>query len=63
MVIFESGRAREVEYSLRLYTAHELGIMMQGAGLTVTEVSGHRAHRGAYFGSESPRMIMLAKKE
>ena len=62
MVIFESGRGREVDYSLRLYTAHELGMMLQQLGLRVIEASGHRAHRGAYFGSESPRLILLAEK-
>ena len=40
----------------------ELGMMLQQLGLRVIEASGHRAHRGAYFGSESPRLILLAEK-
>lgn len=62
MVIFESGRAREIEYSVRLYTANELGILLESRGLRVKEVSGHRATRGAYFGNESPQLIVLAEK-
>ncbi|MBM4376910.1 MAG: methyltransferase domain-containing protein [Deltaproteobacteria bacterium] len=62
MVIFENGRAREVEYSVRLYTANELVGLLESVGLQVLELSGHRAHRGAYFGNESPRLIALAQK-
>jgi SAM-dependent methyltransferase len=62
MVMFDNGRAREIEYTIRLYTAHELGRMLQQAGLKVAEVSGHRAHRGAFFGSESPRLIIVAER-
>ncbi len=62
MVIFESGRAREIEYSVRLYTANELGILLESRGLRVTEISGHRSTRGAYFGNESPQIIILAEK-
>jgi len=62
MVIFESGRAREIEYSVRLYTVNELGILLESRGLRVTEVSGHRSTRNAYFGNESPQIIILAEK-
>lgn len=62
MVMFESGKSREIEYGIRLYTLHELGRLLQRCGFRVLEVSGHRAHRGAYFGSESPRLIITAER-
>lgn len=62
MVIFENGRAKEVEYSMRLYSASDLVHLLESSGLRVIELSGHRAHRGAYFGNESPRLIALAEK-
>src|SRR5690606_7784407 len=52
MVLFETGKSREIEIAIRLYTLHELGRLLHKVGFKVVEVSGHRAHRGAYFGSE-----------
>lgn len=62
MVLFDNGRSREIESTMRLYTLHELGRLMQKVGFKVLEVSGHRAHRGAYFGNESPRMIISTRR-
>ena len=56
------GRTRELEYSIRLYTLNELGKMLHEAGFRVVEISGHPATPGAFFGSESPRLIVLAEK-
>jgi ubiquinone/menaquinone biosynthesis C-methylase UbiE len=61
-VMFEDGRAREIEYSIRLYALHELGKMLHDAGFKVVEVTGHPAHPGVFFGSESPRIIILAER-
>jgi SAM-dependent methyltransferase len=61
-VMFEDGRSRELDYSLRLYGLHELGKMLHEAGFKVTEVTGHPAHPGVFFGSESPRLIILAER-
>jgi SAM-dependent methyltransferase len=61
-VLFETGRSREIEYSMRMYSLHELGRMLHGCGFRVLEVSGHRAHPGTYFGSESPRIIVAAER-
>jgi hypothetical protein len=47
---------------MRLYTLHELGRLLHKVGFRVLEVSGHRAHRGAYFGSESPRTIVTSRR-
>jgi SAM-dependent methyltransferase len=58
----EDGRQSNAEYSLRLYSLHELGHLMQQLGLRVIEVSGQEAIRGAFFGSQSPRILMLAER-
>jgi SAM-dependent methyltransferase len=61
-VMFEDGRARECEYSIRLYALHELGKILHDAGFKVLEVTGHPAHPGVFFGAESPRIIVLAER-
>lgn len=61
-VMLPDGRSRENEYSIRLYTLHELGKMLHDAGFRVVEISGHSATPGAFFGSDSPRLIVLAEK-
>ena len=61
-VMFEDGRAREIEYSIRLYALNELGKMLHEAGFKVIEITGHPAHPGVFFGSESPRIIVLAER-
>jgi SAM-dependent methyltransferase len=61
-VLFQTGRSRELEYSIRMYSLHELGRVLHQSGFRVLEVSGHRAHPGAYFGSESPRLIIAAER-
>jgi SAM-dependent methyltransferase len=61
-VMFEDGRSRECDYSIRLYGLHELGRMLHDTGFKVVEVTGHMAHPGVFFGSESPRIIVLAER-
>ncbi|AKT44032.1 methyltransferase domain-containing protein [Chondromyces crocatus] len=61
-VMFEDGRSRELDYSIRIYNLHELGKILHEAGFKVTEVTGHPAHPGVFFGSESPRLIILAER-
>jgi SAM-dependent methyltransferase len=61
-VMFEDGRSRELDYSIRIYGLHELGKLLHEAGFKVTEVTGHPAHPGVFFGSESPRLIVLAER-
>jgi ubiquinone/menaquinone biosynthesis C-methylase UbiE len=62
MVMFDTGKSKEMESSIRLYTLHEMGRLLHKVGFKVLEVSGHRAHRGAYFGVESPRMIIVSER-
>lgn len=59
-IMIEDGTSREVEYSVRLYSLHEIGKILHEAGFKVVEVSGHPATAGAFFDSESPRLITLA---
>jgi SAM-dependent methyltransferase len=63
MVILEDGRTRELDYSIRLYTLHELGRMLHDVGFKVTEVSGHPATPGVFMGADSPRLIVLCEKD
>ncbi|HTJ84989.1 MAG TPA: methyltransferase domain-containing protein [Polyangiaceae bacterium] len=60
--MFEGGLSRELEYSIRLYSLHELGKMLHEVGFKVVEVTGHPAHPGVFFGTESPRLIVLAER-
>ncbi len=61
-VIMEQGGARELEFGMRLYSLNELGCLLNDVGFRVTEISGHLAHPGAFFGYESSRIIFLAEK-
>ena len=61
-VMLEDGRTRELDFSIRLYGLHELGKVLHEAGFKVLEVSGQIATPGVFFGSESPRSIILAER-
>ncbi|MEM7608863.1 MAG: hypothetical protein AAF411_26245, partial [Myxococcota bacterium] len=61
-VILDDGRQRENGYSLRLYSAHELGKLLHTAGFRVTEFSGRIATPGVYFGAASPRLMIGAER-
>lgn len=62
-IMLEDGRSREIEYSMRVYSLHELGKILHDNGFTVREVSGRLASPGVFFGNESPRAIILAEKK
>ena len=61
-LMLDDGRSRETEYSMRIYSLHELGRILHEHGFKVTEVSGRVATPGVFFGNESPRTIILAEK-
>ncbi len=61
-VILDQGKQRENEYSLRLYSLHELGQLLHAQGFRVTEVSGREALPGVFFGNESPNVIIVAER-
>jgi SAM-dependent methyltransferase len=61
-VILDSGRQTENEYSLRLYSLHELGQLLNGIGFRVKDVSGRDALPGVFFGQESPSLLIVAER-
>lgn len=61
-VILDDGRQRENSYSLRLYSAHEVGKILHLQGFRVAEFSGRLATPGVFFGATSPRMMILAER-
>ncbi|MBI2395491.1 MAG: methyltransferase domain-containing protein [Deltaproteobacteria bacterium] len=61
-MMMEDGRQREIEYTIRLYALHELGKLLHDNGFRVAEASGDTSTPGHYFGSESPRILILAEK-
>ncbi|MEM9190082.1 MAG: methyltransferase domain-containing protein [Myxococcota bacterium] len=61
-VILDSGRQRESYYSVRLFSFHELGKILHEQGYRVAQVSGHESTPGAFFGADSPRMIVVAER-
>lgn len=61
-MIFDDGRQREFEYSMRLYSLHELGQVLHEAGFRILEVSGAPRTPGAFFGPTSRELIILAQK-
>ena len=61
-MMLDDGRSREIEYSMRVYSLHELGKVLHDHGFKVCEVSGRVATPGVFFGNESPRTIILAEK-
>jgi SAM-dependent methyltransferase len=61
-VMLDDGRSREIEYSIRVYSLHELGKILHEQGFKVREVSGRVETPGVFFGDESPRTIILAEK-
>jgi len=62
-LMLDDGRTREIEYSMRIYSLHELGKILHDHGFKVCEVSGRIATPGVFWGHESPRTIILAEKK
>ena len=61
-IVFEDGRQLEQEISIRLYSLHEVGKLLHGAGFRVLQVSGGMAGRGRFFGKDSRQIIVVAEK-
>jgi SAM-dependent methyltransferase len=61
-IMLDDGRKREFEYSMRLYSLHELGKVLHDVGFRVVEVSGETVTPSIFFESESPRIIILVEK-
>ena len=61
-LMMDDGRTKEIEYSILIYSLHELGKMLHDNGFRVAEVSGRTGTPGVFFGCESPRTLILAEK-
>jgi SAM-dependent methyltransferase len=61
-MMLDDGRSQEIEYSMRIYSLHELGRVLHEHGFTVREVSGRVSTPGVFFGGDSPRSMILAEK-
>jgi SAM-dependent methyltransferase len=61
-MMLEDGRTREIEYSIRVYSLHELGKLLHDQGFKVCEVSGRIQTPGVFFGNESARTMILSEK-
>ncbi len=61
-MMLDDGRSKEIEYSIRVYSLHELGKMLHDCGFRVAEVSGRIQTPGIFFGPDSPRTLILAEK-
>jgi SAM-dependent methyltransferase len=59
-VVTEAGDKRVFHESVRLYSAAEMGEMLRGCGFVGIESYG--SLDGEPFGSESPRLILIAEK-
>jgi SAM-dependent methyltransferase len=61
-MMLTNGKNRECTYSVRIYGLHELGKILHDVGFKVLNVSGRPEMPGVFFGSTSPRIIILAVK-
>jgi SAM-dependent methyltransferase len=61
-LMLTNGKNRECTYSLRIYGLHELGKVLHDVGFKILKVSGRPEMPGVFFGSTSPRVIILAGK-
>jgi SAM-dependent methyltransferase len=62
-MMMDDGRSREIEYSIRIYSLHELGKLLHDNGFRVAQVSGRVAMPGVFLGADSPRTLILAEKK
>ncbi len=61
-LIMDGGRQVQNKVSIRLYCLHELCEMFEEAGLTIGSISGHGATQDAFFGKDSVRILITAKR-
>ncbi|MEI8258375.1 MAG: hypothetical protein WCJ30_22085, partial [Deltaproteobacteria bacterium] len=62
-MIMDDGRQKEFNADIRLYSLHELGQLLHNAGFRIVEVSGSYRTPGAFFGSASRQIVILAQKQ
>jgi len=63
VILGEDGaRQQRHEYSLRLYSLHELTQMLKNVDLEIVNICGHPATPDAFFGVASAQIIIVAKR-
>ena len=63
-MLSEEGRGqREANYSIRLYSVHELRTLLEQNGFRILSVSGQEATPHVFFGPESPRILIVAERK
>jgi hypothetical protein len=62
LILNNGTRQKKHEYSVRLYSLHEVGQLLHNAGFAVTKVSGHHATPGSFFGTDSPSIFIVAER-
>jgi SAM-dependent methyltransferase len=62
LIVGGGVRQARHEFSVRLYSLHEIGQILHGVGFSVNHVSGHTATPGSFFGLDSARMIIRAER-
>ena len=61
-LIMDGGRQVQNDISIRVYSLHEIEQLLQDAGFEIGTVSGHTATPGAFFGPDSVRIFVCAKR-
>ena len=62
LIVGGGVRQAKHEFSVRLYSLHEVGQILHSVGFAVNHVSGHTATPGSFFGPDSARMIIRAER-
>ena len=62
LIVGGGVRQARHEFSVRIYSLHEVGQILHSVGFAVNHVSGHTATPGSFFGADSARMIIRAER-
>lgn len=57
-----TGPQTSQQYSFRLYSAHELHALLSSIGFEILEISGTFFAKHAFFGVDSPELVVVAQK-
>ena len=61
-LIMDGGRQVQNDISIRVYSLHEIEQLLLQTGFEILTVSGHTATPGAFFGPDSVRIFVCAKR-
>lgn len=61
-LIMDGGRQVQNDISIRVYSLHEIEQLLHQTGFELGVVSGHTATPGAFFGPDSVRIFVCAKR-